>query len=96
MESGLTYYFSGGVFVPYLSALYSMNLIDDFYGNDSVQNMWVAMGIDLFLINNFAVYLELASPRYMISEFDSNLGSTLSMYFGFHFYMPAGPFLFIK
>ena len=94
MESGLTYFFSGGIIVPYLSALYSTTLVDDFYGFDSYQYMWLTAGLDLFLMENLAVYTELRSPSYVISESDSIIGSSLGIRFGFHFYIPAGPFLF--
>jgi len=87
--TGLNYYIPfAGALVPYAGAQLHYVILDDFNYTDG--SMWVRVlgGLDLFVTENAAFFIEVRAPRYYI---DSEYTSTwMYMNFGFHFFVPSG------
>jgi len=87
--TGLNYYIPlAGAVVPYAGAQLYYVVTDDFNNTDG--SMWVRLlgGLDLFVTENAAFFIEARAPRYYI---DSEFTSTwMYVNFGFHFFVPSG------
>ncbi len=84
---GATYYIPLGYIVPYIGGTFDYTIFDDFNNNDGSMSVRALGGLDLFVTDTAAFFIEAKLPRYYI-----DLGMTsdwMYLYFGFHFYSPA-------
>ncbi len=94
LDSGIKYFLSGSKFVPYAGANVSYTVADDFYGEEGLINLQAVTGLDFFMIQRLAFYVELTPLTYYMYDGYSDFGSYIYMRFGFHFYVPVGPLEF--
>lgn len=98
LDSGVKYFFSGAVFVPSIGTTMTYSIVDDFSGNYTGMNLWMNLGLDIFLLENLSLFAEMYSYSFDISDSadtsTAGFSATMEVSFGFHFFVPVGPLEF--
>lgn len=85
-DLGMTLYLPLGALVPYVEGQFSYTIIDDFYYTDGSMSVRAICGLDLFISDSSAVFMEVRLPRYYLDY--GAASDWMYIYFGLHFYAP--------